>query len=398
MRPQPPEIVDRPAVAGAAGSAAAGSRPALATGLLALAFIAQAALFDAEPLWVPGIALAVLAAGSVAWVGIAARAVTVRRTLGATRVVEGEPLDIVLDVRAGVLAPPTARMFDALMTRPAPLPAGRRSARVRIQARFSRRGRRTLELPSVLVADPLGLVTREVRARPSPRDDEMLVLPRIEPIASAAAVGDATRIARRARQLAGAEVELDGIRPLRDGTPASRIFWPAIARGAAAQERHLRGDAESPPLVVLDPRGAATEEQLDAAVRAAASIAHALARAGGCAVLLPGDSRPIELGSALAGWPHVHARLATVEATAVPSLVGVARRRGPVVYVSARVRLRLAPELRSAHGSTRVLVVPGTIAEHHAAFAVAGCSGYVLSGHRARRIGHGAGDVARQRT
>jgi uncharacterized protein (DUF58 family) len=393
MRPQSPQSGDRHGGRRAARPAASGLRPALATGLLALAFVAQAALFDAEPLWVPGIALAVLAVGSVGWVVIAARGVTVRRTLGATRVLEGQPVSIVLEVRAGVLALPTARMLDPLMAQPAPLPAGRRSARVRIEARFSRRGRRPLALPSVLVADPLGLATREVRARASPRDDEILVLPRIEALTSAAAVGDATRMARRTRQLVGAEVELDGIRPLRDGTPASRIFWPAIARGAGAQERFLRADGESPPLVVLDPRGAAGEEQLDAAVRATASIAHALARAGGCGVLLPDDARPTELGPTLAGWPQVHARLATIGPAGVPSLVGAAQRRGPVVYVSARMRLRLPPVLSGGHGATRVLVVPGTIAERHAAFAVAGCSGYVLSGRRAR----GAAGVARGR-
>ena len=79
-------------------------RSALATGLLGIAFLFAAALVDAEPLWVPGIVLLVLAAGSVVWVALAARGVTVRRTLGAARVVEDEPLSIVLDVRAGALA------------------------------------------------------------------------------------------------------------------------------------------------------------------------------------------------------------------------------------------------------------------------------------------------------
>jgi uncharacterized protein (DUF58 family) len=201
----------------------------------------------------------------------------------------------------------------------------------------------------------------------------------------------------RVRQLVGADAELDGIRPLRDGTPASRIFWPAIARGAGAQERFLRADGDSPPLVVLDPRGAADEERLDAAVRAATSIAHALARAGGCAMLLPGDPRPTELRATLTGWPQVHARLATIGPAGVPSLAGVARWRGPIVYVSARMRLALPPVLGAGPGAARVLVVPGAIAEHHAAFAVAGCSAYVLSGRRARGVRSGAGDAARER-
>jgi uncharacterized protein (DUF58 family) len=173
---------------------------------------------------------------------------------------------------------------------------------------------------------------------------------------------------------------MDGIRPLRDGTPASRIFWPAVARGADPQERFLTAGSESNPLIVLDPRGAAEEEHLDAAVRAAASLARALALSGGCGLLLPGDRRPTELGETLAGWAHLHARLALVGPAGQPSLASVAQRRGAIIYVSAQARSRLPAALGPSHGSTRVLVVPGRLASRHAAFAVAGCSAYVLGG------------------
>ncbi len=236
------------------------------------------------------------------------------------------------------------------------------------------------------VADPLGLATREVLARPSPRDDEILVLPRLEPVTSAAGGGDATRIARNARQLVGAEVELDGIRPLREGTPASRIFWPAVARGAEPQERYLRADGASQPLVVLDPRGAATEEDLDAAVRAAASLVHVLASSGGCGVLLPGDRRPTELAATLQGWPQVHARLAMVGPAArcrsSASRSGAGRSSSSARGCGSPCRRRSA----ARHGATRVLVVPGALAERPAAFAVAGCNGYVLGARRARTL------------
>jgi uncharacterized protein (DUF58 family) len=365
-------------------------RPALATGLLGVTFALAAALFDAEPLWVAGFALAVIAASSAAWVAAASRGVSVRRTLGATRVVEDEQLSIVLEVRGGRLALPCARVVDPLLSAPTVLPAGRHAGRVRVNARFARRGSHPLGLTSVLISDPLGLATREVHARPSARDDEVLVLPRIEALASGAGGGDATHIALHARRLVGAEVQLDGIRPLRDGTPASRIFWPAIARGADPQERYLRADGEGQPLVVLDPRGAADDERLDDAVRAATSIAHALAIDGGCGVLLPGDRRPTELTGALSGWSQVHARLATVGPAGAPSLVSAAHRRGPVIYVSARVRLALPPALGSGHGATRVLVVPGALADRATAFTVAGCSAYVVGGRRAPAPRHSA--------
>ncbi|MDX6677336.1 MAG: hypothetical protein QOE31_1388 [Solirubrobacteraceae bacterium] len=359
-------------------------RPALATGLLGVTFALSAALFDAEPLWVAGIALAVLASGSAAWVVLAARGVNVSRTLGATRVVEDEPLSIVLEVQGGALALPCARLDDPLLSAPAALPAGRHAGRVRINARFARRGSHPLGPTSVLITDPLGLATREVRARPSARDDEILVLPRIEPLVSSATGGDPSKMAHDARRLVGAQAELDGIRPLRDGTPASRIFWPAIARGADPQERYLRADGDSRPLVVLDPRGAADLAALDAAVRAAASIAHAFARDGGCGVLLPGDRRPTELAESMSRWPQVHARLALVGPAGAPSLASAAQRRGAVVYVSARLRVRLPQALGPGHGAARILVVPGEIGDRDAAFTVAGCSAYVLGARSAR--------------
>jgi uncharacterized protein (DUF58 family) len=355
-------------------------RPAIATGLLALALGVTAALFDAEQLWVPAVALLALAAGASSWIALGARGVQVRRTLGARRVMEDDPVSILIEVRAGQLPLPPARIVDPLLPGAAPLRTGARSGRVRIEVRFARRGRRRLALPRVVVADPLGLARREVSAAAAPGEDEILVLPRIVPITPGTEGGTAGRIARRGRPSVGAEVEIDGIRPLRDGTPASRIFWPAVARGADAQERFLTAGAESHPLVILDPRGAAGEEQLDAAVRAVASLARALALSGGCGVLLPGDRRPTELAETLAGWAHLHARLALVGPAGQPPLASVAQRRGAIIFVSAQMRTRLPAALGSSQGSSRVLVVPGRLASRHAAFGVAGCSGYVVGG------------------
>jgi len=361
-------------------------RPALHAGLLALAFAATAALFDAEPMWVPAVALAVLVAGSIAWVTRAARGVYVARTLDSRRVVEGEPVGIVIEVATRRLALPATTIVEPLLAEAVRLAAGRRLGHVRIEARFARRGRHELAPARVRISDPLGLATREVSPPVAQVEDEILVLPRLEPIAGVVGGAPAARIARRGPLGLGAEVELDGIRPLREGTSAARIYWPSIARGGEPQERRLTAGTDSQPLVVLDPRAPADEEQLDAAVRAAASLAHALAHAGGCSLLLPGDRRATELGETLAGWAHVHARLALLGSATGPPLGLAAHRRGPVVFVSARVRARLPQPLGAGPGATRVLVVPGTLASRQAAFSVAGCSGYVLSTARTRAV------------
>ena len=355
-------------------------RPAATTALLGLVLIAVAALLDAEPLYVPGIASVLLAAGAAAWVSSCARGVTVERTIGARRAVEEEPVALEVIVRAGRWAPPTGRVEEPLLPEPVTLSPGRRETRVRINARFGRRGRRTLAAPQVVVRDPFGLATRVVHGTP----DELLVLPRIEQVSFGAAGGEGVAPSPlRGRQFAAAEIDLDGLRPLRSGTPASRIFWPAIARGAEPMERRLRADSDTRPLIVLDPRAPTNAAQLDAAVRATASLCIHLAHRGGCAILLPGDRRPVVLEQTLAGWPHLHARLATVDAGQSPALAALGARRGPVLYIAARVMRRPPRALQHAPGGGRILVVPGTLAGRRAAFAVAGCTGYEITTRRA---------------
>lgn len=352
------------------------------TALLGLALIAAAALFDAEPLYVPGIAILVLAAVTVAWVHVGSRGMEVTRDLAVRRAVEDEPVPVTLTVRSGPLGLPVGAIEDPLLPQPAALRIGRRAARVRINARFTRRGRKRLSGTRVVVRDPFGIAERIVAGPP---DAELLVLPRVMPVSFTGADGDGTALGvRRGRPFVAAEVDLDGLRPHRPGSPASRIFWPSVARGGELMERRLRAESDTRPLIVLDPRAPADAGDLDAAVRATASLCVHLARRGGCAVLLPGDRRPTTLEPTLAGWSHVHARLAVVGPGAAPALGGVAARRGPVVYVAARVLRRPPRALAHAPGGGRLLVVPGALPGRRAAFTVAGCTGYELSAAAAR--------------
>jgi uncharacterized protein (DUF58 family) len=185
-----------------------------------------------------------------------------------------------------------------------------------------------------------------------------------------------------------AATEVDGLRQYRPGAPASRIHWAALARGAGLLERRLRSDGDSGPLVVLDTRSAGAPDQLDAAVRAAASLALDLARRTGCELLLPGERRPFHLGPELAAWPAAHARLALIEGgpdAPAPSL-GSRPHSGRIYYVSAAglERLdRVALDTRQR----AVLVIPAELASgapFPAVFDVAGCRGLLLGTRRAR--------------
>ncbi len=354
-----------------------GVRPAVGTALLGLALVLVAATFDAEPLYVPGVAFMALAAGAVAWVFLGARGLRIERTVGSGRVLEQEPLAVDVIVRSGLLALPAGSIEDDLLPAPASLAAGRRATRVRINARFARRGRKRLASPRVVVRDPFGLAERVVDAG---EPAEVLVLPRLEPVAAPTGDSDGTGlVARRGRPAVAAEVDFDGLRPLRQGAAASRIYWPALARSGELMERRLRADGDMRPLVVLDPRAPESDDDLDAAVRAAASLCVHLARAGGCGLLLPRDRRPAMLEPTLSGWPHLHVRLALVGSRQGPNVAGLASRRGAVFYVAARTLARAPRALAHAPGGGRLLVVPGALPGRRAVLHVAGCTAYEVS-------------------
>jgi uncharacterized protein (DUF58 family) len=358
-------------------------RRAVAIGLAGLLLIAVAGVFDVAPLYVPGVAFAVLGLLAPAWVLVAAPRATVTRELPVRRVVEEEDVPIRIAVRAGRLPLPVAAVEDPLLNEPLPLPIGARRHRVTAVARFARRGRRRLAPPALAVRDPLELARKVVRGK---GEDELLVLPRTNPVALGGDGGEGAR-AGVAALLGLAATEVDGVRPYREGTPAARIHWPAFARGAGLMERRLRVDADARPLVVLDARGAATRADLDAAVRAAASLCLTFARAGGCALLLPGERRPSAISKELSGWPAAHVRLALVDAPPTPgapeppapAVAGAGLRKGPVLYVAARQVDRLPPAVRAVARGPSALVVPGTLPGREAVFAVSGCRGYAVT-------------------
>lgn len=358
-------------------------RPAAATALLGLGFLLLAATFDAEPLYVPGVAFVLLAGASAGWVALGARGVTVSRRVEVRRALEEQPVAIDVIVTAGRLPLPSGLIDDPLLPAPAPMSPGKRRTEVRIKARFSRRGRKELGAPSVVVRDAFGLATRVVASEASA---ELLVLPRLAPVVAGPGSGEGSGLAtRRGRPTVAAEIDLDGLRPHREGAPASRIFWPALARRGELMERRLRADGDTRPLVVVDPRAPAREEDLDAAVRAAASLVVHLAKTGGCALLLPGDRRPTGMEETLTGWAHLHVRLALLDAARGPNVAGLAARRGPVLYIVARASARPPQALLHAPGAQRMLIVPGGLEGRRPAFTVAGCSAYEIGVRHAGR-------------
>ena len=373
-------------------------RRAGAVGVAGLALILVALLFDAGPLFVPGVALIALAVVAPTWVLLAARGAQIDRHLDSERVVEEEPIEATIEIHRGHWGLPGAAVIDPLAGKPVPIHAqmslisGGPTASVRIVACFPRRGIRRIDPPSLVVADALELA-RVVRVSRS-ASQEILVLPRTERVRWVPGAGEKWR---RAAGVTAVEplgaTEVDGLRPYRPGTPASRIHWPALARGAGLLERRLRADTDSRPLVVLDARQSgpsAQPEHLDAAVRAAASLVLELGGRTGCGLLLPGEHRPLEIEPDLTAWPVAHARLAMIEGgsdTRAPGLAPGAR-SSQVVYVAATPMARLPVGLVGAGVRAAVLVIPKplvTQAPLQASFEVAGCLGFVVGAGRRPR-------------
>jgi uncharacterized protein (DUF58 family) len=347
-------------------------RSALGCAVLGILLLVVAGTFDAEPFYVTGSALVILGAGAGAWIGVGSWGATVRRTIDHRSVMEDEPLTLRIEAVAGKLPLPPGYVDEPLLPEPVQIQAGRRTARIRVEATFGRRGRRVLPAPALVLRDPLGLTERTIRA---PHDDEVLVLPRTFPVRAAAEGGEASDARARALLTAAAETEIDGLRPHREGAPASRIHWPALARGAGLMERKLIAESDTRPLVVLDPRGG-EPGQLDAAVRAAGSLVLHFARRSGCALLLPGDRRANTVDSDLAAWPALHVRLALLDESHGPALAAAQNRRGLIVFVAARAVERVPRGVGRTPGGL-LLVIPGALPNRRAVIQVAGCYGYL---------------------
>ena len=148
-------------------------------------------------------------------------------------------------------------------------------------------------------------------------------------------------------------------------------------------ERRLVAELDSAPLIVLDPSTPASDEALDMAVRAAASLCVWLAHDGGCSILLPGDRRPIEVAHDLGAWPAVHVRLALVEQGPAPPASTLGPRGGAVVWVTGADIARAPRTLERLPAGARYVVSPGSLSGGRAAFEVAGCTGVLVE--RARR-------------
>ena len=240
--------------------------------------------------------------------------------------------------------------------------AGRpaRGARVRIDVRFARRGRRAHAAGARRCATRSASPTRVVagRTRRGARAPARSSRPR-----APARAARARPLHARAAPVAPPRRSSSTACALREGAPARASTGRRFARAGELLERRLRAEADTRPLVVLDPRGAAVDggaRRRRARRRVAGPCTSRARAAARCCCPATGGRPPLEPAGGLAAA----ARAAGADRPGVrgPRSPGMAGRRGPVIYVAARRGPRPPRALRDAPGGGRLLVVPGAIA------------------------------------
>ncbi len=314
-----------------------------------------AVVFGVPALYIPGVAALLAPALATGWVTACAARTRVQLGCGELAVQEGDMVPVAVSIRRGRVPFPAATVVPWPSAREVTVP---REREIRANALLARRGLQEVGPARVRVADPLGICVREILSDSS----EVLVLPRVHPLSAPfPAMAEGSGISRRE-----APQEVDALRVYRPGSPASRIHWPTVARSGVLMEHSLRAEDDARVLLEVDALHPASEEALDQALRAAASLCVHLARRGGCMVLLPDDARASAVGPDLRGWPALHARLALIRAGEGARRTRRARSAPSLIHVTASTGAQ-------SGGGAHLRVSPVPLAGLPVTFTVAGC-------------------------
>ncbi|HEY6538831.1 MAG TPA: DUF58 domain-containing protein [Candidatus Dormibacteraeota bacterium] len=155
-----------------------------------------------------------------------------------------------------------------------------------------RRGRHQLGPTEISLADPFGLFPRRLRF---PEASTVLVYPALHPIPDLGTSWSAAGVdSGRGRGPRDLPPSASGVREHDPADGMSRIHWVSTARTGRLMSRTFDSEEAADLLIVLDLRhrssvGEGPKSSLEAAVSAAASIAHAALRHGQAVSLLASD-------------------------------------------------------------------------------------------------------------
>jgi uncharacterized protein (DUF58 family) len=287
-------------------------------GLVAAGVVVAAWMVGSTTIAVVAVGLALAAAGAGVWAGLVRRGLTVERTSVGIARVEGEPLRLRVRLRG------RTRLASRVEWRDHVGPLGERTApfdrtgRARLDLERVPRGRYRLGPGRLVVDDPLGITTLEVRG---PADVTVLVRPRVPELHSLFTDSGAWGTGgRRSLQRRPSGLEPHSVRAYVEGEPLRAVHWPSSARRGELMVRELEDAPQDGLAVLLDVEaatvtGPAGDTSLDAAVRVAAGLVRAHTLRSRSSMLVIGTPEPEvhRLSSLGRDWEEALDALAAVE-------------------------------------------------------------------------------------
>jgi uncharacterized protein (DUF58 family) len=284
------------------------TRPGWLLVAASLVAFAGGRLLGVLELYVLGAIGIALVAGAVVWVRRPLPALVVDRVVVPPQVPLGEPAraEVRLANPSGRPAPtvlvvdPVEGTVGARLRNPDLAPGEARTLGYRLPS--GRRGRLALGPLRLEVVDPFGLARR---TRPGAPGASLTVLPRLEPLAAgvrgASGIDDLVEHGRRPVAAAAVTEDLAALRPYVVGDDLRRVHWRSSARHADLIVRQDEEHHQGLTTLWLDRRvGRLDAEGFERAVSAAASLLHAIARAGDRVRLMDSagsDSGPVDARS-----------------------------------------------------------------------------------------------------
>jgi uncharacterized protein (DUF58 family) len=332
--------------------------------------------FGSDALYPIGLGLVLAVAGAALWVRFLKRPMTLRRQLGRGDRVDGDDVQVRLELDVDGYMPSGSLTLRERVARlgEQELTLNRRHGRLRGSYTLNRvpRGRYPVESTHVVLEDPFGLerVDVELDANAS-----ILVYPRLvdlERLFSEA--GARVPEGRRLLLRRATGFDLHSVRDHQQGESLRRVHWPSTAKRGHLMVKELEDSPRDESAVLLDADAGAVvgeppDSSFELAVRAAGSILKAHASRGRRAALIVNSARPgyQRVQSMDGDWHRALELLAAVEpdghtplANLLADEAGAATRALELTVVTSALTPRLAERLQqraaARHGATLVYV------------------------------------------
>jgi uncharacterized protein (DUF58 family) len=317
--------------------------------VLALGIVAYVAawVFGSRPLYpvATGLVLCVLLAA--AWVRLSARPPHVSRHGAARDVLEGDDVQIALQVDVTSALPPPSLFATEHLGRLGERRVELRRGRGRYALKQVPRGRYEFGPVRLTIEDPFGLARAELVQGEA---QALVVYPRLVPLDRLFSEGGAhAQDGRRILLRRPAGFELHSVREYERGESLRQVHWPSTARRGRLMVKELEDGPRDEVAVLLD----GVPEGFDVAVRAAGSILQAYVRRGRrCALIVNWAGQQVQEVATQHDWHLALELLAAAQPDAqTPARAllqtggGVVARSLELVVVTARVEAPLVDRL-----------------------------------------------------